>query len=214
MDSTELIEHAKALRKRIQAYGRDLDGGGSPADAAQAQVCEFLRQYAGAKSAFVKRAEAAEGYDSYRVATLSAILDSFVEYVSAGLGAAISPERRAQLDVVSDVLAQAQALLDDDKHHPAAAAMLVGAALEEFLRTWVEAAGVSVGNSKPGIDAYAKALRATEMIEKQDVKDITSWAGTRNHAAHGEWEHVSDRGRIRLMLEGVNLFMRQYRGAA
>jgi len=213
MDSPELIEHAKALRSRIQAYGRDVEGGGSPANAAKAQVCEFLRQYASSKSAFVKQAEAADGYDSYKVATLSAILDSFVEYLSAGLGAAISPERRAQLDVVSDVLVQAQALLDNDKQHPAAAAMLIGAALEEFLRTWVEAVGASIGTSKPGIDAYTKALRSAELIEKQDVKDITSWAGTRNHAAHGEWEHVSDRGRIRLMLEGVNLFMRQYRGA-
>jgi hypothetical protein len=214
MDTVQLIEHAKALRKRIQAYGRDGVGEGSPADAAQAQVCEFLRQYAGSKSAFVKRAEAAQGYDSYRVATLTAILDSFIEYLSAGLGAAMSPERRAQLDVVSDVLAQAQSLLDDEKQHPAAAAMLIGAALEEFLRTWVEASGLSIGNSKPGIDAYTKTLRTAELIEKQDVKDITSWAGTRNHAAHGEWEQVSDRNRIRLMLEGVNLFMRQNRGAA
>lgn len=212
MDSTQLIDQAKALRRRIQAYARDgLEG--SPADAAQAQVCEFLRQYAGPKSAFVKRAEASEGYDSYRVATLTAILDAFVEYLSAGLAAGLSLERRAQLDVVSDVIGQAQSLLDDNKQHPAAAAMLIGAALEEFLRTWVEAAGLSIGKSKPGIDAYAKALRTAELIEKQDLKDITSWAGTRNQAAHGEWEKVADRNRIRLMLESVNFFMRQNRGA-
>ena len=45
------------------------------------------------------------------------------------------------------------------------------------------------------------------------MKDITSWAGVRNHAAHGEWEEVSDRKRVQLALEGVNLFMRKKQGA-
>jgi hypothetical protein len=53
-------------------------------------------------------------------------------------------------------------------------------------------------------------LRAAELISSQDVKDITSWAGIRNHAAHGDWEEVADRQRIKIMLEGVNLFMRRY----
>jgi hypothetical protein len=42
------------------------------------------------------------------------------------------------------------------------------------------------------------------------MKDITSWGGLRNHAAHGEWDEVKDRQRISIMLEGVNLFMRKY----
>jgi hypothetical protein len=179
------------------------------AKAAQAQVCEFLRQFAGPRSAFTREAEEAQGYDSNRVKALSQILDSFVEHLSAGLGSGSSPQRQGQLDVVSDVLEQAHALLEDPKQHPAAAAMLIGAALEEFLRTWAEAEGLSIDDAKPGIDAYAKVLRRAELITKQDIKDIASWAGSRNHAAHGEWEQVSDRGRVRLMLEGVNLFMRQ-----
>ena len=69
-----------------------------------------------------------------------------------------------------------------------------------------------MGSAKPGIDAYSKVLRGADVISKQDAKDITSWAGIRNHAAHGEWDQVSDRARIRLMLEGVNLFMRQKSG--
>ncbi len=42
------------------------------------------------------------------------------------------------------------------------------------------------------------------------MKDITSWAGLRNHAAHGEWDEVKDKTRVSIMLEGVNLFMRKY----
>jgi hypothetical protein len=36
----------------------------------------------------------------------------------------------------------------------------------------------------------------------------------RNHAAHGEWEEAGDAARIRLMLEGVNLFMRRHGSSA
>jgi hypothetical protein len=84
-----------------------------------------------------------------------------------------------------------------------------GASLEEFLRNWVEAEDPSIEDAKPGLDAYAKSLRAKELISKQDVKDITSWAGIRNDAAHGKWNEISDRDRVRNMLQGVNLFMRQ-----
>ena len=211
MDTEELIRQAEGLRESVRRYARE-DSGGAYGEAAKAQVCEFLRAYAGPRSAFLKQAEAAHGYSSYLVTSLDSILTSFVEYIHAGLATGISPERKAQLDVVSDILGQANSLLEDDRYHPAAAAILIGASLEEFLRTWVEAEGLSIGNSKPGIDAYCKTLRAADRISKQDGKDVTSWAGIRNHAAHGEWDAVSDRARIRLMLEGVNLFMRQKNG--
>ena len=212
MDTEEIIREAESLLVRIEGYarrGRNANHG----EAARAQVCEFLRNYAGPKSAFLKEAEAAYGDSGFQVATLASIVQSFVEYLRAGLATGVSPERRAQLDVVSDLLGQADSLLENTKYHPAAAAILLGACLEEFLRTWVEAESLSIGTSKPGIDAYSKALRGADLISKQDAKDITSWAGVRNHAAHGEWEEVSDRNRVRLALAGVNLFMRQKQGA-
>ena len=76
----------------------------------------------------------------------------------------------------------------------------------------MEGESLSIGKSTPGIDAYSKVLRTADLISKQDAKDIVSWAGVRNHGAHGEWEKVNDRDRIKLMLEGVNLFMRQRQG--
>lgn len=208
MDTEKLIVQARQLQDRLKSYAKT-ESDGSYGEAAKAQVCEFLRTYAGPKSSFLKQADAAGGYSGYMVNSLDAILASFVEYLQAGLSTGLSPERRAQLDVVSDVLGQANALLEDSALHPASAAMLIGASLEEFLRTWVESEGLSIGNAQPGIDSYAKALRAADLISKQDMKDITAWAGIRNHAAHGEWEQVSDRDRIRIMLESVNLFMRQ-----
>ena len=171
---------------------------------------EFLRTYSGPKSSFLVAAANCSGYDSYLVGELTAVLDSFVEYVESGLHSGVSPERRAQMDVVSDILGQAHLLLENTKCHPAAAAVLIGASLEEFLRNWAESEGLSIASTKPGIDVYSTALRSADLIQKQDAKDITSWAGIRNHAAHGEWEEVADRQRVRLMLEGVNLFMRQH----
>ena len=212
MDTQEIAQQADAMRTRIRQYaerGSDGNYGG----AIKAQVCEFLRIYAGPKSAFLKQAEATGEYWNNLVTALDSILGSFTEYLQAGLLAGKSPERRAQLDVVSDLLGQANSLLEDNRYHPAAAAILIGASLEESLRTWVEAEALPIGNVNPGIDAYCKALRSADLISKQDVKDITSWAGVRNHAAHGEWDKVSDQNRIRLMLEGVNLFMRQKHGA-
>ena len=175
-----------------------------------AQCCEFLSQFAGQKSSFYNAGKRCQGGATWAIKSMISTLEGYIDYLDAGLAEGISPTRQAQLDVVSDLLEQAQGLLDTRGVHPAAPAVLVGATLEEFLRTWVEAEGLSLGNKKPGLDAYAKTLREAEMISKQDAKDITSWAGIRNHAAHGEWAEVSDKQRIALMLEGVNLFMRRY----
>ena len=174
----------------------------------KAEVCEFLRLYAGPKTSFYDMAEKASGVNIQ--AHLATTMEAYISFVTAGLYAEVSPERKAQLDVVSDLLGQCHTLLENEKVHPAAPAVLIGATLEEFLRNWVESKDIPWAGKKEGLDTYCKLLREAELISKQDVKDITSWAGIRNHAAHGEWEEVSDRNRIRLMLEGVNLFLRKY----
>ncbi len=79
MDTDQIIKQAQDLRNRIQIYAEeDRDRPGAVEDAAQAQVCEFLRQYAGPKNAFLKQAEAALGSGKFLVGTLSAILASNV----------------------------------------------------------------------------------------------------------------------------------------
>jgi hypothetical protein len=178
------------------------------------EACEFLRKYAGANSTFLEtlkryQAAAMNNKQSANDAMIE-ILNSFHDYVESGLLQEISPERQAQLDVVSDYLEMANTLLENNTVHPAAPAVLIGATLEEFLRTWIEDQSLSLGTRKPGLETYSQVLREANLITKQDGKDITSWAGVRNHAAHGEWDEVSDRNRISLMLEGVNLFMRKY----
>lgn len=177
----------------------------------QAQTVEFLKTFAGPKSAFVERVQSLTGSsDGYKANVIVSVLEAFVSHLESGLLSAVSPERRGQLDVMSDLLRQAAHLLDDHSIHPAAPAMIIGASLEEFLRTWVEAENLPLGARSPTLSNLSHVLREAELIGKQDVKDIESWAGLRNHAAHGHWDQVQDRNRIALMLDGVNLFLRQH----
>ena len=201
MDNERLIEAAKKIR-----------GNNSSAANILAEGTEFLRIYAGEKSAFYKQLIAAPKAwgDDYLKEYVQETLGAFISFYESGLADGVSIERRAQIDVVSDFLEQADKLLNDKSVHPAAPCVLIGASLEEFLRNWVEEQSLKIGPNKPSLDTYSKCLKEAELITKQDLKDITSWGGLRNHAAHGEWEEVSDRRRLSLMLEGVNLFMRKY----
>jgi hypothetical protein len=207
MNTDTVIQHIDRLVRELQASGQKT----AQARGVQAQACEFLKKIAGPKSSFYEAAQ--RDYGVSTAISVEHVLLNYRSYVEAGLADEISPIRRAQLDVVSDFLQQAQTLLAAKDVHPATPIVLVGATLEEFLRNWVEAKGLSLSQRKPSLDSYAQVLFADSAITKQDVKDITAWGGLRNHAAHGEWTEVSDRQRASIMLEGVNLFMRKY-GAA
>lgn len=177
-----------------------------------AETLEFLRVYSGEKSSFYKELTKMYPNDSgyYKEKTAKSYLRAFISNIKNGLMEDISIERKAQIDVVPDFLDQAKKLLDTKNMHPAAATVIIGVSLEEFLRNWVEDVTLTLGNRKPSIDSYGNVLREEDLIIKQDMKDITSWGGLKNHAAHGQWDEVDDKKRISLMLEGVNLFMRKY----
>lgn len=207
MDSQHLIDHAKRLAKlNLKEIGDSFVSRGP-----YAQACEFLRSYAGDKSSFLKSALEVSNYSvEGRAKAISSVLLSFASYIEAGLKEEITPVRHAQIDIVNDLLDQAHRLLENSSVHGAAPAVLIGATLEEFLRTWIEKEGLSLGNAKHSLDSYAKVLREAELIDKQDLKDITAWAGIRNDAAHGHWQKVESKEKLSLVLQGVNLFLRKY----
>ena len=176
------------------------------------QAREFIRITTGENSSFYKSLEQLQNsaYDDVKVKIVKQILSSFGEFVKNDLLRSISLEREIQINTVSDYLEQAESLLNDNKVHPAAPSVIIGASLEEFLRNWLEEEQVDLTTIKNSLDAYTTELKKLNKISKQDVKDLTSWSGIRNDAAHGHWDNVADRKRIKLMLEGVNLFMRKY----
>ena len=180
-----------------------------------AEAMELVRINGGERNSFYLALSkvGADFADDFIWSAVSGIMESFADSIEAGRIEGISLQRQAEIDVVSDFLGQADGMLGTKGVHPATPATLIGAALEEFLRNWVEEAGLTLGTRKPGIDSYASLLRSAELITKQDMKDVTAWGGVRNHAAHGEWDEVSDPKRVGLMLEGVNLFMRKYGSA-
>lgn len=202
MEPQELIKQSKRI---IQASKNNSHGG-------LTQAREFLRVYAGENSSFFKtlaQIRSSEG-EGLKIKRVEQVLTSFSEYVDNGLHRSISLEREIQIDTVSDYLDQAENLLNKKNVHPAAPAVIIGASLEEFLRNWLEDEGFDLNSINNSLNAYSTELRNQNKITKQDLKDIVSWGGTRNDAAHGHWDNVNDKNRIRLMLEGVNLFMRKY----
>jgi hypothetical protein len=202
MNKEEIINQAKRIIKETEtnSYG------------GLAQSKEFLKTYGGKDNHFHSMLDKIGGAtsSSFIKSKVTSVLLSFIKYAENDLTRNISLEREIQIETVSDYLEQAENLLNDKKVHPAAPAVIIGASLEEFLRNWLEESGFDLLNIKSSLDAYSTELRRQEKINKQDLKDIVSWGGTRNDAAHGHWESVDDRKRIKLMLEGVNLFMRKY----
>ncbi len=203
MDAKGLVDQAKRIIESCEEHS--IPG-------VLAEATEFLRVYAGEKSAFyIHLSEIRRGASPGAIRIyVKSELEGFVRYVENDLLGSISMQRKLQIDIVSDFLEQAEILLSSKQVHPAAPAVVIGAALEEFLRNWVGETGLDLQEAKPSLDAYAKALREADLITKQDMKDITSWTGLRNHAAHGVWAEVDDKQRVQLMLEGVNLFFMKY----
>ena len=205
MNTNDALSYVEKLASKAEALEPD-----SPEISGLiSRAKEFFRVHVGEKSEFYNSIMFLDDSNpNSRV--FSSILRNFQEYVKDGFSNEFTPLEKAQINVVSDFLGQALQLIQDKNFHPAAACIIVGASLEEFLRNWCERKDIKLGNRKPGITAYADALSAKDLITKQDVKDIMAWGGLRNEAAHGNWSDLSDRARPKIMLEGVNLFIRKY----
>ena len=142
------------------------------------QAREFIRITTGENSSFHKSLEQLQNsaYDDVKVKIVKQILSSFGEFVKNDLLRSISLEREIQINTVSDYLEQAESLLNDNKVHPAAPSVIIGASLEEFLRNWLEEEQVDLRTIKNSLDAYTTELKKLNKISKQDVKDLTSWS--------------------------------------
>lgn len=202
MEVQEQIDHLKKIISENKGKGHH---------SVYTPAKEFFRVYVGKNSSFYREFELIEKTVGNLCENRAiGVINAYINYIRSGLKSSLDETRRIQIDTVSDYLEQAETILNTKGLHPAAACIIIGASLEEFLRTWLESEEISLDNYKPSLDSYAKVLREQELINKQDYKDITSWAGLRNHAAHGQWEYVSEKEQINIMFQGVNLFMRKY----
>jgi hypothetical protein len=106
-------------------------------------------------------------------------------------------EQQIRLEIESDLLAQAEQLLQG--HHLRAATVLAGAALEQNIRSVASRAGIGTShNFDRLLDDLVKAGKLTHPQRTQ-----LRWCySLRNAAAHGE-AMSDDDGPIRLMLQSI-----------
>lgn len=206
-------EAAKLLRHSVDP---GLVGSGSYPQASRsvatvaAPTLDFFRRYAGGTEFYRLAGEAVEkvGWARNYLERLAELLLAFVEASESGLVTSVPYEVRARVDAANDLMEQVEDLLSDPGVHPAAPIALAGAALEALLRSLWEQASCPPLTGKPGLSSYASALQKAQVLNRQEVKDITAWAGRRNDAAHGHFDDVNLAG-ARLMAAGVNLFIQQ-----
>ena len=204
-------EKLLAYIEKLAAKAEKLDEDSPEIHGLATRAKEFLRVHVGDDSEFYNSILFLDDKQPDGRAFAN-ILRSFQEYILDGFSNDFTPLQQAEQNVVSDFLDQARVLLQDQKVHPAAACVLIGATLEEYLRNWTERESLKLGNRKPSISAYKDLLSSKKLITKQDGKDILAWSGLRNEAAHGKWKEINNRERAKIMLEGVNLFLREYSG--
>lgn len=184
------------------------------ATAETAGAREFLRLHAGGtelyRSAEAMLADNKQSAGAFCV-SVAELLEQWMAGSASGLLQGQPYEVRSRVDAATDLMEQVDSLLSDSKVHPAAPIMLAGAALEEVLRSlWEKAGRPSLAGGRPSMDAYAEALVKSQVLDRQDVKDVKSMAGRRNEAAHGEFEKIDDARVARGMVDQVNLFLQRH----
>ncbi|SRR6266498_2216748 len=147
------------------------------------------------------------GYHEH-VSELCGILKGVQHDIQSGM--LVDFRRLLQAEIFADFLEMAEHLLDEG--YKDAAAVLLGAVLEDSLRKIATAAGVATvaPNGKPlTIDPLNVAIAKTGTYGALVQKQITTWANLRNDAAHGHFSKYDD-GHVRQMLLFVQKFCADY----
>lgn len=209
-DAQKLIEFANLHAARL---------AGPPHSVGVATAAaQFLRQFAGADSDFYRAAAKAASdsaqFPNSLVQTdahrhLAELLRSWADYVESGVASAKPFALAARIEASGDLMEQVSRLLEDRDVIPAVPVMLAGAALEEILRGMSEVSGAEPAG-RPSITSYAEALKKVELLTANDVKDLTSLAGTRNEAAHGHFDIITKEV-ASLYVQRVAFFLAQHR---
>jgi len=118
-------------------------------------------------------------------------------------GFLIELKRLVRADLLDDFLSQAEMLLDQGYHVPAAS--LAGAILEDTLRKLCDVNSISYPD-KTKIDALNVELAKKDIYDKLIQKEITAKADLRNNADHGKFADVREAD-VRDMVRWVRRFV-------
>jgi hypothetical protein len=119
--------------------------------------------------------------------------------------------------VASDLLGQATALLGEGRsgiydHVPAA--VLLGAVLEQALRTLCGRQTPAIAVTKPNgdklmLNTLIEELKKAQVYQETKAAQLRGWASIRNAAAHGEFTKVT-KADVEGMQHGVMSFLGDY----
>ncbi len=118
-------------------------------------------------------------------------------------------------DIFGDFLEMADHLLDEG--YKDAAVVIVGSTLEQHLRNMAESNDIETTIEKNGKRIPKKAdVLNTDLVKagvytKLDQKSITYWLGTRNDAAHGNYQ-AYNADQARLLIQSVSEFIGRTEG--
>ena len=131
------------------------------------------------------------------------------------LGHASSYEAIVHADVFSDLIGQAEHLVDEGGYRRAGA-VLVGAALEGHLRALAPACGIPVSNAR---GEHKKASQLNQDLysasgyDKATCAQVDAWLKLRNEAAHPiepSFESTHTDPEVKLMSMGVRDFIMRH----
>lgn len=213
------MDREQALKQidEALAIGATAPEGSSPNDAvgtfATATLYSAISRFTQPGSSYEKDVESIReldkrSYPGYVAPRLFAILKSIRREISSGYFESLTGLIRA--DTFADFLSMADHLLSEGYKDPAA--VLGGSVLEQHLRALADKALVSTtmpdGRPKSADVINSDLVKAT-IYHKTVQKNVTSWLGLRNDAAHGHYEKY-EHANVRLMLDGISLFVQQH----
>jgi hypothetical protein len=116
---------------------------------------------------------------------------------------------RVSSEVLSDLLAQAEELINDGGFH-LPAAVLAGAALEEHIRNLCVKSGIPVEVNGTPLKASVMndELKKATIYDEAQRKHVAAWQGIRNDAAHAKSEFKKQTpATITLMIASIRDFV-------
>lgn len=206
----QLVEQAEETLKRAtdaSGYGRHVPSADFAA--LRTAALSFIERVFGREHPHYREFDSSvEDVNHYYVERALGILRAVRDELQGGW--LVTARGLISAEVFADFLEMAEHLLEED--YKDAAAVMIGSVLEEHLRQLASREGITLTEVRKGRTVRKKAellnaeLRKAGVYNALDQKNVTSWLGLRNNAAHGEYDqYIKDQ--VVLLLGSVRDFI-------
>lgn len=203
-------EHASALARSRHDDASDVLSTSQAVDL-KTRCVAAIERVAGRGSVYfdqvVATNEAPRLYDHLRLNELVGVAQSLLHDIENGY---LTSAREILLaGVFGDYLEMASHL--SSKHYKDAAAVIAGSTLEIHLKALCEKHGVDThrGGKPKKADTLNADLVKAGVLTKLDQKNVSAWLGTRNSAAHGDYEAYGGK-QVALLIDSIRDFITRH----